>query len=47
MPRTDSDGDRARRRVSRHGRLRAYVRRLHAHPAFHTTILEALQDDVS
>ncbi|CDR03756.1 glutathione S-transferase C-terminal domain-containing protein [Streptomyces iranensis] len=34
-------------RVSRHGQLRAYVRRLHAHPAFHTTLPEALQDEVS
>ncbi|MCQ8188586.1 glutathione S-transferase C-terminal domain-containing protein [Streptomyces rugosispiralis] len=34
-------------RVSRHGRLRAYVRRLHAHPAFHTTLPEALRDEVS
>ncbi|GAA0526990.1 glutathione S-transferase C-terminal domain-containing protein [Streptomyces mordarskii] len=37
----------AAQRVSRHEQLRAYVRRLHDHPAFHTTIPEALQDDVS
>ncbi|WPB89004.1 glutathione S-transferase C-terminal domain-containing protein [Streptomyces malaysiensis] len=43
-PLLDAD---AAHRVSRHGRLRAYVRRLHAHPAFHTTIPEALQDEVS
>ncbi|MFD8363198.1 glutathione S-transferase C-terminal domain-containing protein [Streptomyces hygroscopicus] len=31
--------------VSRHAHLRAYVRRLHAHPAFHTTLPEALGPD--
>ncbi|WNE94632.1 glutathione S-transferase C-terminal domain-containing protein [Streptomyces luomodiensis] len=37
----------AAHRVSRHERLRAYVRRLHAHPAFHTTLPEALRAGVS
>ncbi|MFG2580080.1 glutathione S-transferase C-terminal domain-containing protein [Streptomyces malaysiensis] len=43
-PLLDAD---AAHRVSRHGRLHAYARRLHAHPAFHTTIPEARQDEVS